>query len=123
MFLRQQRQQNIDKASKIGRLSLLTQNNKNGGYMNHYYSLSEKRDFIDADFKESKLYNMGILPQDPAEHMTYYRQAVEYAKEFLYKYSSKGWSTEYVTEILNDWFSNIEKLMREKGNETNTRTG
>lgn len=82
--------------------------------MDHYYSLSEKRDFIDADFKQSKLYNMGLLPEDPAEHKEYFRMAIKYGQDFLNKYSEKGWSTKYAEEVVNDWFSNIERLAREK---------
>lgn len=83
--------------------------------MDHYYSLSEKREYIDVDFKESSLYNMGLLPEDPAESVAYFKQALAYGQEFLQKYALKGWSTEYAREIINDWFANLEKLMREKG--------
>lgn len=89
--------------------------------MDHYYSLSEKRSYIDADFMESKLYKMGLLPEGRDERIAYFRQALAYGYEFLNRYASKGWSTEYAREIIDDWFSNLDKLMREKSHETNTR--
>lgn len=85
--------------------------------MNHYYSLSEKRDFIDADFIQSKLYNMGLLPQDPGERSAYFHNAIENAGEFMLKYRNKGWSENYAHEIVNDWMDNLEKLSKEMDHE------
>ena len=81
--------------------------------MNHYYSLSEKRDFIDEDFKQSRLYNMGLLPLDPGERASYFHLAIQYAGEFIDKYRDKGWSEDYAKEIINDWMDNLEKLTKE----------
>lgn len=81
--------------------------------MDHYYSLSEKRDFIDADFLNSKLYHMGLLPEDQEDQKTYFKAAIQYAGDFLEKYKGKGWSFEYAMTITNDWMDNLEKLSRE----------
>lgn len=81
--------------------------------MDHYYSLSEKRDFIDADFLNSKLYHMGLLPEDQEDQKAYFKAAIQYAGDFLEKYKGKGWSFEYAMTITNDWMDNLEKLSRE----------
>lgn len=88
--------------------------------MDHYYSLSEKRDFIDADFLNSKLYHMGLLPEDQEDQKAYFKTAIQYAGDFLEKYKGKGWSFEYAMTITNDWMDNIEKLSREMKYEADT---
>ena len=82
--------------------------------MNHYYTLSEKRDFIDADFKRSKLYQMGLLPTDPEDQSAYFKAAIQNAGEFLEKYKDKGWSSEYTLAIVNDWMDTLEKIARKE---------
>lgn len=88
--------------------------------MDHYYSLSEKRDFIDADFLNSKLYHMGLLPEDQEDQKAYFKMAIQYAGDFLEKYKGKGWSFEYAMTITNDWMDNLEKLSREMKYEADT---
>lgn len=82
--------------------------------MSHYYTLSEKRDFIDQDFKQSKLYKMDPLPEDPGDYKLYFKFCVQYGQEFMDKYAGKGWSQDYATEIVNDWIQNIERIMYER---------
>lgn len=81
--------------------------------MNHYFTLSEKRDFIDADFKNSKLYQMGPLPEDADERKKYFHDAVEYANKFVLKYHGKGWSHEYATAIVKDWLDSLDNMAKE----------
>ena len=88
--------------------------------MNHYYSLSEKRDFIDTDFKQSKLYLMGLLPSDREERAAYFHSAIQHAGEFIDKYRGKGWSEDYAREIINDWMDNLERITKEMTHEANT---
>lgn len=85
--------------------------------MDHYYSLSEKRDYIDADFKKSKLYNMGLLPADPEDVGSYFHEAIKVGGEFLDKYKEKGWSYDYAMQIVNDWMDNLERIAREMKHE------
>ena len=79
--------------------------------MKTYYSLSEKRAYIDDDFQKSKLYNMGPVPVDREECIAYIRKMLVYAKEFLTKYDGKGWSLSYAALIVDDWTRNIEKIV------------
>lgn len=82
--------------------------------MNHYYTLAEKRDFIDQDFKQSKLYLMDPVPENQGEFKLYYKFCMQYAQEFVDKYTNKGWSQTYASEIVNDWLQNIERIMYNK---------
>lgn len=82
--------------------------------MNTYFTLSEKRDFIDADFKNSKLYQLGPLPEDKEERRQYFHLAVQYAGEFATKYHGKGWSYEYAMLITKDWMDSLDAMAREK---------
>ena len=69
--------------------------------------------YIDADFKKSKLYNMGLLPTDDAEVGEYFHEAIKNCTEFVNKYQGKGWSYDYAMQIINDWMDNLEKLTKE----------
>jgi hypothetical protein len=89
--------------------------------MDHYYSLSEKRDFIDADFKKSKLYNMGLLPTEDAEVGEYFHEAIKNCTEFVNKYQGKGWSYDYAMQIINDWMDNLERIAKEIKHEADRR--
>lgn len=85
--------------------------------MDHYYSLSEKRDYIDEDFKKSYLYNMGLLPTNKEDSERYFNEAIDAAGEFIEKYQGKGWSYDYAMQIVNDWMDNLERIARERKHE------
>lgn len=89
--------------------------------MDHYYSLSEKRDYIDTDFKKSALYNMGLLPETGPEIETYFYEAIDAAGMFIEKYQNKGWSYDYAMQIVNDWMDNLERIAKEMNDATNRR--
>lgn len=85
--------------------------------MDHYYSLSEKRDYIDEDFKKSRLYNNGLMPTDKEGMTRYFNEAIDAAGEFIEKYQGKGWSYDYAMQIVNDWMDNLERIARERKHE------
>ena len=85
--------------------------------MNKYYSLSQKRDYIDKDFLQSKLYKMDNLPKGRDAQSEYFRCAIVFAGEFLDKYKGKGWGEDHAHEIVNDWMDNLEKLSKEMDHE------
>lgn len=88
--------------------------------MDHYYSLSEKRDYIDEDFKKSRLYNNGLMPTDKEGMTRYFNEAIDAAGEFIEKYQGKGWSYDYAMQIVNDWMDNLERIAREMKYEADT---
>ena len=88
--------------------------------MDHYYSLSEKRDYIDEDFKKSRLYNNGLMPTDKEGMTRYFNEAIDAAGEFIEKYQGKGWSYDYAMQIVNDWMDNLERIARERKHEADT---
>lgn len=89
--------------------------------MNKYYSLSQKRDYIDKDFMQSKLYRMDNVPEGPDAQAEYFKCAISFANDFLNKYKNKGWSSEYALQIVNDWMENLERIAKEMKHEADRR--
>lgn len=86
---------------------------------NGYFTLAEKRSFIDTDFMNSKLCQMDPLPEDRDERRNYFQKAVDYGNEFVNKYRGKGWSHDYAMEVVQDWINSLDALARGMNHETN----
>lgn len=78
-----------------------------------YMNLSEKKAYVDQDFKNSKLCQMGPVPEDMEKIKEYFHYATRYGQEFLNKYSGKRRVFEYAEELVMDWFDTIEAISRE----------
>lgn len=85
------------------------------GQKSRPYTLTEKRAFIDADFKKSTLVNMPELPADPDAQRQWWKDAVQYASDFSAKYADKGdASKNYALELVCDWMDTLERMHRKE---------
>jgi len=75
------------------------------------FTLSEKRDFIDQDFKKSKLYRLGDIPLGNKEKANkFWDAAIHEAGVWIMRYrSSSDRAKAYAKEVLDEWMSDLEK--------------
>ena len=78
-----------------------------------YMNLSEKKAYVDQDFKDSKLCQMGPVPEEREKAKEYFHYASMYATEFIDKYKNKKRIAEYAEELVMDWLDTIEEIDRE----------
>ena len=78
-----------------------------------YMTLSEKRAYVDQDFKKSPLLKMGDMQKDAKARQAYWHEAVKYANEFEVRYQDRGKIHDYVLEVVNDYLDTLEKAERE----------
>ena len=73
-------------------------------------SLSEKKEYIDKDFKEHVIRPMGELPADRSEAQQYIRQLIEYAEIWgeRYRHNTLGL---YALKLLEDFVLTVEQQM------------
>ena len=79
-----------------------------------YMTLSQKRAYVDEDFANSQLCQMGDLPKDKNLAHAYYEAAMNHAGSFLDRYKDKGDAiSAYAKELVNDWFDTLERVAKE----------
>lgn len=84
-----------------------------------YYTLSEKKMFIDADFKNSSLYKLGEMPDDKTDAENFFNRAIKEAGVFIKKYSkAKKNIQDYAQEVVNDYMESLEDEWKKKFKES-----
>lgn len=75
------------------------------------FTLSEKREFIDQDFKRSALYRLGDVPLgDKKKAQKFWDKAIHEAGEWILRYKSSGQRVRaYASEIVDEWIGDLEK--------------
>ena len=74
---------------------------------NSYYTLSDKRKYIDDDFKVNGPYKFGRLPAGRIERAAYIRDVKNCCFSWLAKYA-KSSQKMYALQVVNDFLDNIE---------------
>jgi hypothetical protein len=78
-------------------------------------TLTEKRNYIDEDFQQSKLITFDRIPADRREAECYLVEAVRAASSFMLKYRGRGRQIEeYANALAMDWMDSLEKQWRER---------
>ena len=76
-------------------------------------TLTEKKAYIDSDFKKSALVNMPKLPADLDGQREWWRSAMRAASAFNNKYADKGEAShQYAIELTTDWMETLERIFR-----------
>ena len=78
-------------------------------------TLIDKRNYIDEDFRNSKLVTFDRIPFDQKEAELYVSEAVRAASAFMLRYRGKGKPVEeYANALALDWMGSLEKQWRER---------
>lgn len=75
-----------------------------------YLSLSEKKAYIDKDFKNRVMIPLGELPADRSEAQAYIRKLMQYAEMWGERYRRNALGL-YALEVFDDYVDTIEKHM------------
>lgn len=76
--------------------------------------LSEKIEYINEDFKKSKLVLLGDLPDDITKAKEWYDKADPYASDFLLRYKGKGSCVEsYAYSLVKDYMETADRIYSE----------
>lgn len=75
-----------------------------------YLSLSEKKEYIDKDFKEHVLIPMGELPADSSEVHGYIARLHEHAVMWADRYAGNSLGV-YALQLLDDFVCTVQQNM------------